>query len=104
MTDSNFPDDERSYSDDELCRLEGFSQDFLRKLRSLDIAPRSYVPLGTRLRRTTAQARREWHELMERLTQSEAGKREAARRSELATVAARLAVQSAKHPSKRKPR
>ncbi len=101
------PDDspaeaERSLTRAEFCKLENFSLSTYHKIQNLGCGPDEVRIPGLALVRITAEARRKWHEKMEKLTKADAANIEAQRRSTLASMAGRAAAASPLHYSKRK--
>jgi hypothetical protein len=85
----------------QLCKLENISNATYHKLQKKGLGPATIRVPGTRLVRITAAARREWHERLAKLSEGATAKREAQRRSDQAARAAKVAVRSPKHWSKR---
>lgn len=86
----------------EFCAAERLSKSSFYKLKQLGLAPEEYAPPGMRMARITAVAHAAWRIRMAELAQSKAAMLEAKRRSAVAMIAAKAAIASPKHVSKKR--
>jgi hypothetical protein len=93
---------ERALSLKDFMFLENMSPATYYKIRRAGNGPEETVLPGTNLIRITAEARRAWHAKLAALRDSTAGKLEQQRRDAQAKQAAKVAVASPDHVSKRK--
>jgi hypothetical protein len=92
----------RAITPREFMVAEHLSPSSYAKMRRMGTAPREFIIPGTRIRRITPEAHREWRQLMAVYTASTAARLEEARRSVQASQAGKIAAQSPLHVSKRK--
>jgi hypothetical protein len=97
MSAVEFDADDVSLTIQQFCRRESISLTTFHKMQRLGLGPELMRIPGTRLVRISPGARERFHEKLEKLAKSEAGKRERAHRQRLASAAGRIAVQSEKH-------
>jgi hypothetical protein len=97
-------DDGPSLSIPDFCAGEGFSRSFFFKLERKHLGPETYSIPGTRIRRITARARREWRARMVALSKEREAQLEHERRVAQTRAAGRAAVASPAHISHRRRR
>ena len=94
--------EERSFTREEFCRVEGISAASYYKMRRLGYGPVETTIPGTRIVRITAAARCDWHARMLALGQSEEAQLEKERRSAFQSELGKHAARSPRHVSKRR--
>jgi hypothetical protein len=93
------PKEERNLTIEEFCRAEHISKATYFKLQKLGQGPDELRVPGCAFKRITPQARREWHERMEKQRQEQAQEAEIERRKAHARYAGKLAARSPLHVS-----
>jgi hypothetical protein len=92
---------DRSHTIDAFCELEQLSPHSYYKLRRLGLGPREMRVPGTKIVRISEAARREWRTRLEQVGASEQAEHEFRVRAAECSRAAKLGVDSPRHPCHR---
>jgi hypothetical protein len=92
--------DDRTMTVREFCDVESISLASYFAMRRRGYGPAEIRVPGTRIIRITQQARREWHERLAAIAQTEAARLEAERRRAQTVIAGNAAAASPLHVSK----